>query len=239
MTFKLKILLLSFCVACLTNCYSQITLPKNLDEAILYFQQNWTKKELDDFKKKSESNAIADLHFGTGLWIRNNWVRGNRDTALTNYFHSFGIANPDDISSIILTSLHRKLNNKSINLDKQVEEYKAYWKPIIDCNEKVKATALLNYNKYKLGDNISIYMPVNENKNAVIYECPDISWKFKANKDLLIKGQILKKYFINDTSNVFFTLKITSINHNDIQVLMTPVKVGDNKDFSLRGLKLD
>lgn len=224
---------------CLTNCYSQITLPKNLDEAVLYFQQNWTKKELEDFKKKSESNAITDLHFGTGLWIRNNWVRGNRDTALTNYFHSFGIFNPDDISSIILTSLHRKLNNKSFKLDKQVEEYKANWKPIIDCEEKVKLTAVANYNKFKVGDNISIYMPVNENKNAVIYECPNNRWTFKAKKDLLVKGQIVNKYFINDSSNVFFTIKISSINHNDVQILMNAVKVGDNKDFSLRGLKLD
>jgi len=214
-------------------------LPKNLDEAVLYFQQNWTTKELNDFKKRTESNAVIKLHFGTGLWIRNNWVRGKRDTALTNYFHSFGISNPDDISIIILTSLHRKLNNKSVNLDKQVEKCKAYWKPIIECKEKVKVTALLNYNKYKVSDSISIYMPVDENRNAVIYECPDISWKFKDNKDLLIKGQIVRKYYINDTSNVFFTLKITSINRTDIQVLMTPIKVGDNKEFSLRGLKLD
>lgn len=242
MTLRLKTLLFSVCVMCLTNSYSQTTLPKNLDEAILYFQQHWTKKELDSFKNKSENTAITDLHFGTGMWIRNNWVRGNRDTALTKYFHSLGIYSPDDISSIILTSLHRKLNKKSINLDKQIEGYKAYWKPIIDCEEKMKATAVSSYNKFKVGDKISIYMPVDNadgSRNAVIYNCPNIVWTFNVKRDLHIKGQIVNKYFINDSSNVFFTVKINSMNRTDTQILMTDVKVGDKKDFSLQGLKLE
>ena len=100
----------------LTGCKSQITLPKNLDEAVLYFQQNWTTSELDEFKKKPEEEAVTDLHSGTGRWIRNNWVHGDRDTALRSYFTSLGIYAPDDISSIILTTLHRTLNKRMFNL---------------------------------------------------------------------------------------------------------------------------
>ena len=242
MTSLFKILLLFVCVICFTNCNSQTTLPKNLDEAISYFQQHWTKKELNSFKNKSENNAVTELHFSTGMWIRNNWIRGTLDSAMTNYFHSLGIYSPDDISSIILTSLHRKLNKKSIDLDKQIKEYKAYWKPIIDCEKKTKATAVSSYNTFKVSDKISIYMPVDNSdgsRNAVMYACPNIEWTFNPKKDLLIKGQILKKYFINDSSNVFFTVKILSMNRTDTQILMTDKKVGENKDFSLQGLKLE
>jgi hypothetical protein len=236
-----KLILLFTCLFVLASCKSQITLPKNLDEAVLYFQQKWTKTELGKFKNKPEEDAVTELHFGTGRWIRNNWVHGKRDTALTNYFHSLGIYHPDDISSIILTSLHRTLNKMDIDLDKQVNSYKAYWKPIIDCNEKQKAEAVLNYNKFKIGDNIIIYMPVDTSDgyhNAVLYDCPTSDWTFDAAKDLLVKGTITKKYFINDTANVFFTVHITYMNRKDTPILMTEVKTGDKKDFSLTGLTI-
>lgn len=230
------------CLLTLTSCKSQITLPKNLDEAVLYFQQHWTKTELNNFKNKPEEDAVTELHFGTGMWIRNNWVHGDRDTALRNYFKGLGIYAPDDISSIILTSLHRTLNKKDIELDKQVEIYKAYWQPIIDCNKKQKEQAVSNYNKFKVGDTITIYMPVDTadgSPNAVLFDCPTTEWTFDKGKDLTLKGTVIKKYFINDSANVFFTIKINNLNRKDTEILMTKVKVGDKKDFSLTGLTIE
>lgn len=230
------------CLFVLASCKAQIKLPKNLDEALIYFQQQWTQAELDNFKNKPEREAVIELHRGTGMWIRNKWVHGDRDTALRNYFKELSIYAPDDISSIILTSLHRTLNKKDIQLDQQVEAYKAYWKPIIDCNEKQKAQAVSNYNKFKTGDTVTIYMPVDTDggyKNAVLYDCPDIEWTFDKSKDLILKGTITKKYFINDTANVFFTVRVTYMNSKDTPVLMEQVKIGDNKSFSLRGLTIE
>ena len=231
------------CLFVLTSCKSQIALPKNLDEAILYFQQKWTKAELDKFKNKSEKDAVTELHFGTGQWIRNSWVYGNRDTALTNYFQSLGVFHPDDISSIILTSVHRTLNKKEIELDRQVEHYKAYWKPIIDCEQKQKNVAVSNYNKFNIGDTITIRMPVatleDSSRNAFIYDCPKTEWTFNDRTDLLLKGAITNKHFINDTTNVFFTIQIVHMNRKNIKILMTDAKAGDEKDFSLAGLTIE
>ena len=237
-----RLILFFSCLLILTSCKAQIKLPKNLDEAVLYLQQQWTQKELDNFKNKPEEEAVTELHFGTGMWIRNNWVHGDRDTALRNYFNAMDIYAPDDISSIILTSLHRTLNRKDIELEKQVKSYKAYWQPIIDCNEKQKSQAVSNYNKFKLGDSITIYMPVDTadgSRNAVLYDCPDTEWTFDKGKDLILKGTITKKYFINDTANAFFTVRITNMNRKDTPVLMEQVKIGDNKDFSLTGLTIE
>lgn len=237
-----RLMLFFSCLLILTSCKAQIKLPKNLDEAVLYFQQQWTPKELDNFKNKPEKDAVTELHFGTGMWIRNNWIHGDRDTALRNYFKAMGIYAPDDISSIILTSLHRTLNRKDIELEKQVETYKAYWQPIIGCNEKQKSQAVSNYNKFKLGDSITIYMPVDTadgSRNAVLYDCPDTEWTFDKGKDLILKGTITKKYFINDIANVFFTVRVTYMNRKDTPVLMEQVKIGHSKDFSLTGLTIE
>ena len=244
-TLRIFKLLTFIFIIILTSCKSQpvkILLPENLDEAVLYFQQNWTKQQLEIFKIKDERKAITDLHFGAGMWVRNNWIRGDRDTVFTNYFHSLGIFAPDDISSIVFTSLHRTLNKKNIDLDKQIEPYKKYWKEITDCNEKKKNMAVTTYNRFKIGDNISIFMPVDISdnyRNAVLYDCPTIEWTFDKKKDLLIKGKIIDKFFINDTSNVFFKVKIESLNNSKTEILMNTVKVGDKKDFSLDGLRVE
>jgi len=230
------------CLLFFTRCQSQTSLPKNLEESILFFQQHLSKDQLDQFKNKQEDHAVTDLHFGAGLWIRNNWIRSGRDTALTNYFDSLGIHHPDDISSIILTSLHRTLNQKDLQLTEQINRYKAYWDPIINCEKKQKAQAVTNYNRFKTGDHITIYMPVNTSnghRNAVFYICPKTEWSFDQKKDLVIKGTVTKKYFINDTANVFFTVRIDSMNRKDTEILMTEVKKGDQKDFSLKGLKIE
>jgi hypothetical protein len=76
-------------------------------------------------------------------------------------------------------------------------------------------------------------------RNAVLYDCPTIDWTFDPKKDLLIKGKIIDKFFINDTSNVFFKVKIENLSNSKTEILMNPVKVGDKKDFSLDGLRVE
>jgi hypothetical protein len=145
------------------------------------------------------------------------------------------------MSSIILTSLHRSLNNKKINLHTQVENCKAYWKTIIDCEDKATKNAVLIYNKYKTGRIVTIYMPVDNSdnsKNAVQYGCPTTIWTFNPKNDLQIKATIVEKYFINSKSNVFFKVRITNMNRKDTKIFLKEVKVGDTTDFSLSGLKI-
>jgi hypothetical protein len=60
-------------------------LPKNLDEAIAYLNKDWNFYEKFKFKHQSEEDAAVSLHFTTGLWIRNNWIHGNRDPSLIKY----------------------------------------------------------------------------------------------------------------------------------------------------------
>jgi hypothetical protein len=240
---KLLIVLLALLNAItIYSCKSKEDLPGNLEEAIDHFERTWSQSEIDSFRNTSEKDVILDLHSGTGHWIRNTWIYGKRDTALTNYFSSLGIYHPDDISSIILTSLHRKLNNKDINLKEQVERCQNYWQLILECEEKLKVDAMATYNKWNKGDALTIFMPVdtsNGSRNAFLYNCPSIEWQFDPNKDLVIKGILFDKYFINDSSNVFFTVYIKGITPKEIPILMRNTKVGDTRDFTLKGLKIE
>ena len=60
------------------------------------------------------------------------------------------------MSSIILTSFHRKLNEKPIDLKTQIEYYKSYWKKISKENEKEEKLIEKKFNNFKIGDTVKI-----------------------------------------------------------------------------------
>src|SRR4051812_5839916 len=110
-------LLALLCLSAFLRCDQPTTvkvkpkvLPKNLNEAIEYFNKRWTVADKNNFKNQQEKSAVTQLHFTVGLWIRNSWIHGERDSSLVAYFNQLGVHSADDVSSIILTFLHRKLN---------------------------------------------------------------------------------------------------------------------------------
>ena len=179
------------------------------------------------------------MHFSTGVWIRNEWLYGNKDSALVNYFNRLGIDQPNDMSTIILTSLHRKLNNLPINLEAQVNYFIEYWKPIKACNEKAAKVAEENYKRFDVGDSITIYMDVDAKfgtKNAVLHECPDTDWSFDYRNDLIIKGIVSEKYEYKDQANMFFKVKISYLNLENTTIRFKNVKPDDLVEFGLKYL---
>lgn len=104
----------------------QVYIPSNLDECFGELKKILKKEDLEQFKNKKEEDAVSGSHFGLGMWIRNNWGLW-KSSRLTKYFKDLGISHPDDMSGIILTSFYRYLNNKNIELEKQIKHYKEYW----------------------------------------------------------------------------------------------------------------
>ena len=86
-------------------------------------------------QKKTKRNSKIDLK----TRLLRNYILGRKcgreiigaygggQSKLSRFFKSKGSFYPDDMSSIILTSFHRELNNKPINLDRQVSHYKEHW----------------------------------------------------------------------------------------------------------------
>lgn len=98
--------------------------PRNLDECLSQLE---TFQGVYEWSKMNERDALCDAHHGIGRWIRNCWNLWTGGE-LVNYFNDMGIAHPDDMSSIILMSLHRKMNGRDICLGDQVEHYIQFWK---------------------------------------------------------------------------------------------------------------
>ncbi|MBU2249408.1 MAG: hypothetical protein KKD77_21850 [Gammaproteobacteria bacterium] len=109
--------------------------PKDLVECIKYLLKN--SENLEDFKKGKE-DIISLYHHTTGRGIRNEWGLWDEKSKLHQFFKSIGIWHADDISGIILTTLHRILNHKQVRLKEQVEYYQKYWKTITLPDMKIK-----------------------------------------------------------------------------------------------------
>lgn len=118
--------------------------PETLDECYAYLDKFLQDKEV--FKSCSDDQVTAIAHHGLGRWLRNQWhlwwsekfaegALSEKDSLypqtkpeLKKYFESLGITHPDDMSGIVILSYHRKLNNKPIELEKQVEETIKFYK---------------------------------------------------------------------------------------------------------------
>ncbi|QIE58693.1 hypothetical protein G5B37_03685 [Rasiella rasia] len=124
-------------------------IPTDLNDAIAFFECKWSEENLNEFKNKEEQKATSELHFGTGRSLRNNWKLWAGTSELSKFFRDLGINHPDDMSGIILTSLHRKLNGIEIKLDNQIKYYKDYW---AESERKETERKNKEFSEYKIGD---------------------------------------------------------------------------------------
>src|SRR5690554_177998 len=132
--------------------YEENYIPKNLKDAIEYLNCEWSKSDKSEFKNKEEKSAVTELHFGTGMGIRKGWELWKGKNRISRFFKSKGIFHPDDMSSIILTSFHRDLNNIPIDLDGQISYYKKYWDDIKNKRKSLKQ----QFKELEIGDLVKV-----------------------------------------------------------------------------------
>jgi len=125
---------------------NEIEQPSSLESCFEYLDKKLVDKDL--FKNSPENKVLGMCHFSLGMWMRNNWyLWWSEDLAkqfaekgypqekplLVKYFNEeLGIFHADDMSSIIITSYHRKLNDLTLRLDLQAKKYQDFWQNSVD-----------------------------------------------------------------------------------------------------------
>lgn len=258
----MRLLIISLFVLCFSFSYSQNDckkryekedyVPKNLNDAISFLDCQWSEKDKEDFKNKPEDDAVTELHFGTGQAIRNNWGLWKKGkNRLELFFKLRGISHPDDISSIILTSFHRHLNNKDIELKNQVKDYKEYWKKAKERykdEQRVLTEKLKNkYENYKIGDSVIIafkmYPPYKKGGLMRVHSVqgyPELNENWNCSVTGIIIGKKIRK-----GKDYTLIVKITDIcDHMEVSWLNIYEKYGNFKVdseydfFSLKYFKI-
>ena len=123
--------LITFCVSIITftasgqikNTDMKKQKPKNLTECIQMLDHILKKEDKEKAKTLTESEFLIETYFGTGMGIRNEWIRsGNPE--LVKFFSDEGVKHPDDMSAMILTSYYRYLLGKEIDFEGQISAHK-------------------------------------------------------------------------------------------------------------------
>lgn len=226
--------------------YKENYIPKNLEDAIEYLTCEWSESDKTEFKTKEEDKALTELHFGTGMGIRNGWNLWKGKNQISRFFKSKGISHPDDMSSIILTSFHRHLNNKPIDLDSQIEYYKSYWKNARIEFEKTEQNQIelgkKEFEIYKINDSVKIEFNVNkQGKNVWAYRIqkyPDLNEE----PNCYVTGTVIgKKKKKRKRGKYVLTILITDICGNEKAFFSgeeNGLKVNEEYDFSLMNFKI-
>ena len=218
----------------LSACSGQNEIPEELQISFDFIEKNWSKEQIDSFKNTAEEDAVIDQHFGMGMFLRNNLLRHHDDSEqIQGFFAELGIYHFDYISSIILTSYHRTINGKDIQLQSQVDEVHEYWKPIQDCDLKMDSLARETYKKFEIGDTIVIEMPVGESNSAYDYQC-NLDWEFNDSTDLIITGIVTKKYDSDVADKLSFTVHILTKSNEETEVFMRKYDSGDILSVKLK-----
>lgn len=99
------------------------TVPATLDEALLELDKILEPAHVEEIERRDP----IEFHHGLGTALRNCWGLWAGGSGLASWFAERGITHPDDMSSIVLTSFHRKLNGNELDVEGQIAEHKAYW----------------------------------------------------------------------------------------------------------------
>jgi hypothetical protein len=99
------------------------TVPADLDEALAELERILNPAHVEEIKRRDP----IEFHHGLGTALRNCWGLWAGGSGLAAWFAEQGITHPDDMSSIVLTSFHRKLNGKELDVAGQIAEHQAYW----------------------------------------------------------------------------------------------------------------
>lgn len=104
-------------------------IPRDVYECFEHLDDILTDSEDRNwFMTTSEEDAVIQTHEGLGEFIRSNWGIYSGDSDIYLHFKNLGLHHPDDISGVIITSYHRRLNQKDLDLAGQIGVIVDFWK---------------------------------------------------------------------------------------------------------------
>ena len=103
-------------------------IPKDLEDALNTIVTFVKSERINEFKRQEEDTAVSGAHFGFGIYLRNRWCLWGGSRLGCYFSDNYEIYNADYMSDIILRSWHRRLNNKPIDVDKQIDRINEYKK---------------------------------------------------------------------------------------------------------------
>jgi hypothetical protein len=166
-------------------------IPKDFNESLIQLDKVIPDTTKSRIKTMTERDFLAQTHLTTGMWIRNYWLYNRylfglivTKSDLRNDLASKGLFHNDDMSSVILRSFHRQLNNVDINIEQQIKEIHQQYKNLNDPQWRAEQDSLYYLN-----------LMTKFNKNDTLYRqfLYDRNWLGEARKSAIISVRVVDK----------------------------------------------
>ena len=95
-------------------------IPATPEEAYKALDKLLSSEEKEYIKNLDEDDLIS-LHFGLGLWIRNNWLYP-ANSKLADLLYEAGLHHPDDMSGFLILGYYHYLNGRDYTLDMHMQK---------------------------------------------------------------------------------------------------------------------
>jgi len=118
-----------------------VYIPIDLDDCIVQLNRLLPDSFKTEIIKMTKDEFTGSVHFGLGMWLRNNWGLwgGSR---LEVYLLNFDLIHPDTMSDFILGCYHKSLQGKRINVKQEVKKYHKKYKRLEKEPVKFKAKTI-------------------------------------------------------------------------------------------------
>ena len=94
-------------------------IPSDLNEAYKLLDGSLSDEDIAYIRDCTDED-LAMMHFGLGLWIRNNWIYQSNNK-IVKEFAKRGINHPDDISGLIIKGYRLHLNELPCEIDEIIK----------------------------------------------------------------------------------------------------------------------
>lgn len=113
--------------------------PRDLEHAIEILTEAY-EEHISEIRNMSEGEFQSSTHFWSGMAVRNAWNLWwyadhnypndwpEEKPPIVEWFNNIDIVHADDMSGMIMTSLHRSIGGKKLDIEGQVEKYHTHWK---------------------------------------------------------------------------------------------------------------
>jgi hypothetical protein len=217
------------------SCQEKKAVPDTLKIAFEYLDKNWDPQQKISFinlQEKEFTPVFYDIDIEDE--IQQKLLKNHKDSEkFQAFFDSLGIDRQIDRSGLILNTYYNFINTTNIGLKDEVHLIKNYWQPIEECTYRLKTKAITTYKKHSINDILEIKLPLDENNNAIDFNCPSIDWNYREGKDLKIKSLLIEKHISTDSTNAIFKLKLIGKNKTHIEILHNEIYEGDLFSISL------
>jgi len=214
------------------SCNQKKEYPRELEYCFEYLNDNCAPQEIEIFKNITKEDATPrNYHFGIGLHLRNYLIRNHPySDSIRSYFTRNGVDHYDNMSSIILSSYHKYLNNEKLELDEYYAEMKIYQREQQECQSRLDSLSQVYDNDYLIGDTLSILAPMRDSIHIIYADCYD--WEFDHENDLKIIGLVAQKEYTDDNSLYSFDIRLVEQSKLDVEIYGRDWQVGDTLPVS-------